>query len=165
MRRYETTIIAHPSLSPEERQPFFDKLTKLLSDGKGLLIKFDEWGQKGLAYAINKQTRGYYIFLEFCGDGTLVKELERNIRLDDRALKYMTICTVREVDEEKVKAEIEVSKQQEETQSDLTQEESLSESDSETLIEETPEPASDQEDASGSNEKEGDANGSVSAET
>jgi len=161
MRRYETTVIAHPTLSQEERQPFFDKLTKLLSDGQGLLIKFDEWGQRRLAYEIRKQTRGYYVFLEFGGDGTLVKELERNIRLDDRALKYMTICTAQEVDEEKVKAEIEASKQQEEAQSDLIQEESLSESNSETLAEETPEPASGQDDATGSNEKEGDTNGSV----
>ncbi len=161
MRKYETTVIAHPSLSQEERQPLFDKLTKLLSDGKGLLIKLDEWGQKRLAYEIKKQTRGYYVFLEFCGDGALVKELERNMRLDDQVLKYMTICTAQEIDEEKVKAEIEASKQQEKAQSDLMRQESVSESNSEILAEETPEPASDQDDVSGSNEKEGDTNGSV----
>jgi small subunit ribosomal protein S6 len=109
MRRYETIVISHPSLSQEERQPFFDKLTDLISEGEGLLVKTDEWGQKRLAYEIKKQTRGYYVLLEYCGNGTLVKELERNIRLDDRSLKYMTVCVAEDVDRQKVEEEIEAA--------------------------------------------------------
>ena len=115
MRRYETVVIAHPSLSQEDRQPLLDKLTDLIPEPQGLLIKLDPWGQKRLAYEIKKQTRGFYILVEYCGDGALVKELERNIRLDDRALKYMTVCIEPEVDLEKVKAEIEAAKQAEAT--------------------------------------------------
>lgn len=110
MRRYETTIIVHPSISQEERQAFFEKVTGLLATRNGILIRFDEWGQRRLAYEIKKETRGYYGFLEYCGDGALVKELERNIRLDDRSLKYMTICTDPEVDKAAVEAEIEAMK-------------------------------------------------------
>jgi small subunit ribosomal protein S6 len=109
MRRYETIVIAHPSLSQEERQPLFDKLTDLISDPQGLLVKVDEWGQKKLAYEIKKQTRGYYVLMEYCGDGVLVKELERNARLDDRALKYMTVCIGTDVDMDKIKAELEAA--------------------------------------------------------
>jgi len=106
MRRYETVFIANPSLSQEERQPLFDKLTQLISDGQGLLVKFDEWGVKSLAYEVKKHTRGYYVLTDFCGDGPLVKELERNLGLDDRFLKYMTVCTAKEVDADQVQAEI-----------------------------------------------------------
>jgi small subunit ribosomal protein S6 len=106
MRRYETVFIANPSLSQEERQPFLDKLTQLISDGQGLLIKFDEWGLKSLAYEVQRHTRGYYGLLDFCGDGPLVKELERNLGLDDRCLKYMTVCTAKEVDDVAIRAEI-----------------------------------------------------------
>jgi small subunit ribosomal protein S6 len=113
MRRYETIVIAHPSLSQEERQPFFDKLTDLISDPQGLLVRVDEWGQKKLAYEIKKQTRGYYVLMEYCGDGVLVKELERNARLDDRALKYMTVCIGTDVDVDKIKAELEAAKKAE----------------------------------------------------
>ncbi len=113
MRRYETTIIVRPSVSQEERQAFFDKVIALISSSGGLLIRFEEWGQRRLAYEIKKETRGYYGFFEFCGDGPLVKEVERNIRLDDRSLKYMTICTSQEVDKEAVKAEIEAAKPKE----------------------------------------------------
>jgi small subunit ribosomal protein S6 len=111
MRRYETVFIVNPSLSQEESQPLFDKLTDLIVAHQGLMVKFDEWGQKRLAYEIKKQTRGYYILLDFCGNGSLVKELERNMRLDDRVLKYMTVCVAKEVDEEAIKTEIEAAEE------------------------------------------------------
>ena len=106
MRRYETVFVANPTLSQEDRRPLFDKLTNLISDGQGLLVKFDDWGPRSLAYEIKKQTRGYYVLMDYCGDGALVKELERNLTLDDRLLKYMTVCTAKEVDLEAVQAEV-----------------------------------------------------------
>jgi len=113
MRQYETIVILHPSLSQEDRQPFLDKVTSLIPEPQGLLIKLDEWGQKKLAYEIKKQTRGFYVLAEYCGDGALVREFERNLRLDDRALKYMTVCIDQDVNLEKVKAEIEAAKKEE----------------------------------------------------
>ncbi|OEU79698.1 MAG: 30S ribosomal protein S6 [Desulfobacterales bacterium C00003060] len=110
MRRYETLYILHPELSEEQRQPLFDKLTGLMSADHGMLVKLDEWGNRKLAYEIKKQTRGYYVLMEFCGDGPLVKEIERNMRLDDRILKYLTVLTDKAVDAEAAKAEIETAK-------------------------------------------------------
>jgi len=111
MRRYETVCIVDPSLSTEEAQPLFDKLTDLIGTHQGLMVKLDDWGHKRLAYEIKKQTRGYYILLDYCGNGSLVKELERNMRLDDRVLKYMTVCVAKEVDEAAIKTEIEAAEE------------------------------------------------------
>lgn len=113
MRRYENVFIVNPELSEEQHQPLFDKLKGLLSEDQGMLVKFDEWGHKRLAYEIKKHTRGYYVLMEFCGDGALVNEIERNMRLDDRVLKYMTVLKDETVDVEAVKAEIEAAKEQE----------------------------------------------------
>ena len=113
MRRYETVFIVNPELSEEQRQPLFDKLKGLVSEDHGMLVKFDEWGHKGLAYEIKKNPRGYYVLMEFCGDGALVKEIERNMRLDDRVLKYMTVLKDKTVDVEAVKGEIEAAREQE----------------------------------------------------
>ena len=113
MRRYETVFILNPELSEEQRQPIFDKLKGILSEDREMLVKFDEWGHKRLAYEIKKQTRGYYVLMDFCGDGALVKEIERNMRLDDRVLKYMTVLKDKTVDVEAIKAEIESAKEQE----------------------------------------------------
>ncbi|OEU51473.1 MAG: 30S ribosomal protein S6, partial [Desulfobacterales bacterium S3730MH5] len=81
------------------------------ANGQGILVKLDEWGQKSLAYEIKKQTRGYYVLFEFCGDGSQVKELERNLNLDDRVLKYLTVCIDKDVDPEAVKAQIDAAKE------------------------------------------------------
>ena len=113
MRKYETILIANPDLSEEERQPLLEKLENLISQGQGFLVKLNEWGQKRLAYEVKKQTRGYYVHVEFCGDGALVRELERNMRLDDRVLKYMTVLLDKEADVEAIKAQIEAAKEQE----------------------------------------------------
>ncbi len=109
MRRYETVFIVNPELSEDQRQPLFDKLNGLVPEDQGMLVKLDEWGSKRLAYVIKKHTRGYYVLMDFCGDGALVKEIERNLRLDDRVLKYMTVLKDETVDLEAVKAEMEAA--------------------------------------------------------
>lgn len=142
MRRYETIVILHPSLSQEDRQPFLDTLTSLVPEPQGLLIKLDEWGQKRLSYEIKKQTRGFYVLLEYCGGGALVKELERNLRLDDRVLKFMTVCIDPDVNMEKVKAEIDAAKEEEALRA-TEQEQAAALSAREAPSQETPEQASE----------------------
>lgn len=114
MRRYETVFILNPDLSEEQHKPLYDKLTGIVSDAEGKLVKLDEWGHKRLAYEVKKQTRGYYVLMDLCGDGALVKEIERNLRLDDRVLKYMTILKDESVDLEALEAEIEAAKEEKE---------------------------------------------------
>lgn len=115
MRRYETIFIIDPDLSDEERAPLFERLNPLFSQLDGLLVLVDEWGIKKLAYEIKKKVRGYYVRLDYCGTGTLVNEIERFFRIDDRVLKYMTVLLDKDVDLERVKAqmaEIEAQKDQ-----------------------------------------------------
>ena len=106
MRRYETIAILDPDLSEEARAPVFDRLTQLIPEQNGFLVKLDEWGSRKLAYDIKKKSRGYYACIDLCGDGALVNEMERFFRIDDRVLKYMTVVLDKDVDLEAVKAEI-----------------------------------------------------------
>lgn len=106
MRRYETIFIIDPDLSEEERPPIFARLKDLFPQYDGLLVMVDEWGTKKLAYEIKKKARGYYVRLDYYGTGTLVDEIERFFRIDDRVLKYMTVLLDKDVDVESIKAEI-----------------------------------------------------------
>lgn len=106
MRRYETIFIIDNDLSEEERSPIFEKLKDLIQQHNGLQVKVDEWGTKRLAYEIKKKARGYYVCLDYCGSATLVNEIERFFRIDDRVLKYMTVLLDKDVDIENVKEEI-----------------------------------------------------------
>jgi small subunit ribosomal protein S6 len=102
MRRYETILIVDPDLGEEARGPVFDRIRELIPQKGGLLVEFDEWGSRKLAYEIKKKPRGYYVRIDFCGGGDLVSEMERQFRIDDRVLKYMTILLDEEADMERI---------------------------------------------------------------
>lgn len=106
MRRYETIVIVDPDISDENRGPLLEKICDLIPKQNGWLVSQDDWGVKKLAYEIKKKTRGHYIKFDFCGDGTLVDELERSFRIDDRVMKYMTVLLDKNADPEKIKEEL-----------------------------------------------------------
>jgi len=105
MRRYETVFILDPDLGEEVRNQRYDKVKEIIGAYKGVLIEFDDWGVRKLAYEIRKKTRGQYVRVDYCGDGTLIAELERNFRLDDKFLKFMTIILGDDVNPEDILAE------------------------------------------------------------
>ncbi len=98
MRRYETIAIFDPDLTDEDRKGLFAHIKDLIPQHGGALIEFDEWGERRLAYDINKKGRGYYVRIDFGGDGTLVAEMERQFRIDERVMKYMTVLLEKECD-------------------------------------------------------------------
>ncbi len=107
MRRYETIVIIDPDLSDEERKPVLERINDLIPQQGGFALTFDEWGNRKLAYDIKKKSRGFYVRIDFCGTGSLIDEMERFFRIDDRVLKYMTVLLEKDVDIERVKEEIE----------------------------------------------------------
>ena len=105
MRRYETIFIIDPEISDENRDLLFGRLRNTILQHDGFLVMFDEWGTRKLAYEIKKKARGYYLRLDYCGTGTLVDEIERFSRIDDRVLKYMSVLLEKDVDLERLKEE------------------------------------------------------------
>ena len=91
MRTYETIFIAHPDLVEEEVKALIDKMKGIIENLNGQLIKVDEWGRKKLAYKLKKSTKGYYVLIRFSGNGEILVEIERNLRLADGVLKYQSI--------------------------------------------------------------------------
>ncbi|MGD8266937.1 MAG: 30S ribosomal protein S6 [Desulfobacterales bacterium] len=102
MRRYETIVIVDPDLGEERRTLIFDRIRELVPQKGGLVVEFDEWGARKMAYEIKKKKRGFYLRVDYCGTGDLVKEMERQFRIDDRVLKYMTILLEDDVDMESI---------------------------------------------------------------
>ena len=105
MRRYETFVIIDPDLSQDQREPLIGKVEELISQMDGFLVLTDDWGERKLAYNIKKKGRGYYVRFDYCGMAPLVNEIERFFRIEDGALKYMTVLLNADADLEKIKAE------------------------------------------------------------
>ncbi len=105
MKRYETIVIVDPDLSDEGRGPLFDRIKEIIPHQGGTLIDIEDWGVKRLAYDIKKKPRGFYARLDYCGNGTVVDELERFFRIDDRMMKYLTVVIDEDADPEALLAE------------------------------------------------------------
>ena len=105
MRRYETVFIVPPDSSEEELQAVADKFRGVITGMNGKVAAYDEQGKKSLAYNIKKQSKGYYVLMDYLGHADAVAELERNMRLDDRILKYLTVKLADQVDPATVEAE------------------------------------------------------------
>jgi small subunit ribosomal protein S6 len=91
LRRYETVIIAPADLPDDEIIGLTDRYKGIITNHKGLVMKIEKWGKRKLAYEIKKHNRGFYVLIDFAGQSAVVAELERNLKIDDKILKFMTV--------------------------------------------------------------------------
>ncbi|MEW6501177.1 MAG: 30S ribosomal protein S6 [Thermodesulfobacteriota bacterium] len=92
MRRYETIIIVRPGASSEdELNGIIEKFTGIIKQDGGTVAKIDKWGLKKLAYVIKKEQQGSYVFYSYESAPAAVAEMERQLRIDDRVIKYLTV--------------------------------------------------------------------------
>ena len=98
MNHYETIYIADTTLDDDSLKEAIDKFSDLIKKLKGSIVKVNEWGKRKLAYAVKRFDKGYYVVLDFCALPKMVTELERNLKLDDRILKYITVKIDENVD-------------------------------------------------------------------
>ena len=102
MRHYETLFIVTPDSSEEDLKAVAVKIKGVVTGMNGIVASYDEQGRKKLAYSVKKQNKGYYVLMDYVGSSDIVSELERNMRLDDRVLKYLTVKLADQVDPESI---------------------------------------------------------------
>jgi small subunit ribosomal protein S6 len=90
MPSYETLCIFHPELPEARVKELSAWMQKIVEGVSGTVIRADEWGMRDLAHLIKKQRRGYYILLEYDAPGATVKELERNLRINENVLRFLS---------------------------------------------------------------------------
>lgn len=90
MRKYETIFILRPSLEEEKRNQTIEKFKGIIA-ADGEIEKVEEWGNKRLAYEIEKLREGYYVHVNFKANPTLPKELERNFKISDDVIRFIVI--------------------------------------------------------------------------
>ncbi|HZX47804.1 MAG TPA: 30S ribosomal protein S6 [Nitrospirota bacterium] len=90
MNIYESIFILKPSISDEDVQKVVSKMEGIVKQGAELTAT-ENWGKKKLAYEVAKEKRGVYVLLRFQGKGDIISELERNYRIDDNVIKFLTV--------------------------------------------------------------------------
>jgi len=106
LKRYEVVCIVKSDLPEEDISNLIERSEKIITKGNGLIAQIDKWGKKRLAYEIDKQKEGFYFLIDFAGDGSVVNEIERNYKIDDKVLKFMTVKKEGAVTREGIDTEI-----------------------------------------------------------
>jgi len=89
MVKYELMMIVDPTLSEEERTAKIDAVKSILDKIGAKIINEDVWGDKKLAYKINKKDRAFYVLYTIELDWTKIKEISTEINLNRNIWRYM----------------------------------------------------------------------------
>lgn len=96
---YEHVFIARQDISSAQVEAMVETFSTLLQENGGSVAKSEFWGLKTLAYRIKKNRKGHYVLLNIDAPVAAVQELERQQRLHEDILRYLTL-RVDELDEE-----------------------------------------------------------------
>ncbi len=92
MTKYEIMYILNSTLDDETRKSTIEGLNKILTDNGATITDVNEWGNRELAYEINKQTRGYYVVTTLTSDtAQAVKEFDRLSKINNRVIRHMIV--------------------------------------------------------------------------
>jgi small subunit ribosomal protein S6 len=109
-REYETIYILRPDVDAESAERVQARVADAIVREHGTLVKVEAWGRRRLAYPLGNLRRGVYVYVKYVGGGGLVAEVERNLKLQDSVVKFMTMLTSDEVDVSLLKVDPEETK-------------------------------------------------------
>jgi small subunit ribosomal protein S6 len=92
MPLYETVFIARQDISVKAAEDLAKGFGKIVNDNGGHVKKTESWGLRNLAYRINKNKKGHYTLIHSDAPATAIAEMERNMRLNEDVLRYMTVA-------------------------------------------------------------------------
>ncbi len=95
MTCYETLFVVKPTLTDEETAAVITKVKDVLAKEGAELVAADDMGMRKLAYPVDKNDRGYYTVLFYKGEGTVINELERNLKISEDVIKFLTVKYVK----------------------------------------------------------------------
>lgn len=89
---YEIMFI-NPVLTEEIYEECIEKYKAIIEKTGGILNKVDQWGVKRLAYEIENQNEGRYTLFKLTADRNVIKEIDRNMKIDENVLRHIIIRT------------------------------------------------------------------------
>lgn len=91
MPLYETVFIARQDVSAKHVEDLAKNFGKIVNDNGGAVKKTESWGLRTLAYKIKKNRKGHYTLFHFDAPAAAIAELERNMKINEDVLRYMTV--------------------------------------------------------------------------
>ena len=98
LREYETIYILRPDTQNDKVAEVNGKVRGIIESMGGTVLNVDNWGKRKLAYEISKELKGIYLYWQYLAAPEVVAEFERNMRMLDSVVRYMTVVCGRDVD-------------------------------------------------------------------
>lgn len=103
MPTYETTLIAKSGTTEDQVSAIRQKVESVVQTHEGQVGNFEDWGTRRLSYEIQKENRGRYLYFAFTGNNGTVAELERNFRINENIVRFLSANLAKEEDLELTK--------------------------------------------------------------
>jgi len=97
---YETIYILKPEVPEDIVRTLNEKVDGIIGRYEGHILIRDDWGKRKFAYPIQKNSKGHYLYVNYLGPSDLVLEVERNLRIEENLLRFLTVKLSEDVDVE-----------------------------------------------------------------
>jgi len=97
-REYETTYVLRPNTANDGVAEVNTRVKGIIEGMGGKILKVDNWGKRRLAYEVSKERKGIYLYWLYLAQPGVVEEIERNLRMLDGVLRYLTVKVDENVD-------------------------------------------------------------------
>ncbi len=91
LRKYELLYVLRHDSPAEATQATIDKIKDTITGQGGTILLHESWGKKKLAYEIKKLNKGIYQLTTFAGESSIIHEIERNLRINQEILRWLTV--------------------------------------------------------------------------
>ncbi|MCF2611737.1 MULTISPECIES: 30S ribosomal protein S6 [Fusobacterium] len=91
MKAYEIMYIINPTVLEEGRDAVMAKVNEILTNAGATVAKTEKWGERKLAYPIDKKKTGFYVLVTLEMDGTNLVEVERRLNITEEVMRYIIV--------------------------------------------------------------------------
>ncbi len=97
-REYETIYILRPNTPNEGVAEVNARIKGIIEGMGGKILKVDNWGKRRLAYEVAKERKGIYLYWQYLATPGVVEETERNLRMLDNVIRYLSVKVDEDID-------------------------------------------------------------------
>ncbi|WP_418964308.1 30S ribosomal protein S6 [Cetobacterium sp.] len=91
MKKYELMFIINPTILEEGREAVIAKVNNILTVAGATVLKSEKWGERKLAYPIDKKKTGFYVLTTLEMDGTKLTEVESKLNITEEVMRYIVV--------------------------------------------------------------------------